>query len=58
MAEKLSRAESARREFMRSLILVGGVTGLALAELIPTLANSTPRLRPPGALDESDYLAA
>jgi len=58
MAKKLSRAESTRREFLRSVVLVGGVTGLGLAELVPTLANSKPRLRPPGALDEQDYLAA
>ncbi len=58
MAKHLSRADKARREFLRSIVLVGGVTGLGLAELIPTFADDKMRLRPPGALDESDYLAA
>ena len=58
MAKKLNKKAAARREFLRSLILVGGVTGLSLTSLIPTLSHSKPRLRPPGALLEKDYLAA
>jgi len=58
MAKNLTKAESARREFLRSIVLLGGVTGLGLAELVPTMAESKLRLRPPGALAEKDYLAA
>ncbi len=58
MAKRLSRAEAARREFMRSVALIGGVSTLGLAALIPTVTQGNTRLRPPGALDEKDYLAA
>ncbi|RLA08540.1 MAG: 4Fe-4S ferredoxin [Gammaproteobacteria bacterium] len=56
--KKLNRAEKARREFLRTTVLATSVTGISLAALIPTLTNSAPRLRPPGALDEKLYLAS
>ncbi len=57
MAKKLTRAEKARREFLRSVGLFIGVSGVAMAGLIPTLTKSATRLRPPGALAEADFLA-
>ncbi len=38
--------------------MVAGVTGFSLLNLIPTMTNANPRLRPPGALDEKEYLAS
>ncbi|MBT3348259.1 MAG: 4Fe-4S binding protein [Thiotrichales bacterium] len=55
---RLTRKERERREFLRSAAMVAGVTGFSLLNLIPTLTNAAPRLRPPGALDEKEYLAS
>ncbi len=54
----LSRKERERREFLRTSALVAGVTGFSLLQLVPTLTGAAPRLRPPGALQESDYLSS
>ncbi len=55
---RLTRKERERREFLRTTALVAGVTGFSLLQLIPTVSGSAPRLRPPGALDEQQYLAS
>ena len=56
--KRLSRKERERREFMRTSAMVVGVTGFSLLTLLPTVSNTAPRLRPPGALDEKEYLAS
>ncbi|MBT7308751.1 MAG: 4Fe-4S binding protein [Gammaproteobacteria bacterium] len=55
---RLTRKERARREFLRTTALAAGVGGFSLLQLLPTLTHSAPRLRPPGALDEQQYLAS
>ncbi|MDR3054647.1 MAG: 4Fe-4S dicluster domain-containing protein [Zoogloeaceae bacterium] len=57
-ARSLSRRQQARRVFLRSLALVGGILGLALSAYVPLLRGRFTRLRPPGALNEADFLAA
>lgn len=54
----LDRAGKARRRFLRSLGLTGGVVGLSLLGYIPTSSAHGSRLRPPGALNESDFLSS
>ncbi|HJW24738.1 MAG TPA: 4Fe-4S dicluster domain-containing protein [Rhodocyclaceae bacterium] len=54
----LDRAQKARRKFLRSVGLAGGVIGLSLLGYIPTTGATGIRLRPPGALDEDDFLAS
>lgn len=46
-----------RRRFMRSAALAGGVIGFSLLGFLP-VAKGRQRLRPPGALDEGDFLAS
>ncbi len=50
--------DARRREFLRSLLLGGVVTGVSLLGWLPQLQAHQPRLRPPGAIDEKDFLAA
>jgi len=57
-AMSLEKAQKARRKFLRSLGLTGGVIGLSLLGYIPVTQAKTPRLRPPGALNESDFLSS
>lgn len=52
------KARKARRKFLSSLGLVGGVVGLSLLGYVPLSTRASPRLRPPGALDETDFLAS
>ena len=52
------RAQSTRRKFIRSAFMVGGVLGLAMLGYIPVASASRSRLRPPGALEESDLLSS
>ncbi len=56
--QRLTRKERERREFLRTGALFAGVTGFSLLQLIPTLTDAAPRLRPPGALEEQEYLAS
>lgn len=56
--QRLTRKERERREFLRSTALFAGVSGFSLLQLIPTLTDAAPRLRPPGALDEKEYLSS
>ncbi len=54
------RAQESRRQFLRSVALTAGVTGISLAGFIPLRGHADTRLimRPPGALDEKNYLAS
>lgn len=56
-ATSIEKQQKARRKFLRSVGLTGGVVGLSLLGFIPVNAE-TPRLRPPGALDERDFLSS
>ncbi len=47
-----------RRQIMRSIAMGGAVVGASLFGFFPVLRKWTPRLRPPGAIDETDFLAA
>jgi len=47
-----------RRKFIQSTGLVVGVVALALAGGVPVARGGKRRLRPPGALDEADFLAS
>lgn len=51
-------SKRARREFLRALIAGTGITGAAMAGWIPINAQAEARLRPPGAIDEKEYLAS
>jgi ferredoxin-type protein NapG len=51
-------AKSSRRKFLRTLAMVGGVTGAALLGVIPVMRGWVKKLRPPGALAEDDFLAS
>jgi ferredoxin-type protein NapG len=52
------QARKARRRFLRSIALGGGVAGASLLGFFPVFEKWTPRLRPPGALAEDHFLAA
>ena len=52
------RLQQARRKWLRTILLTGGVTGAALSGFLPLVYARTKRLRPPGALDEKDFLAS
>lgn len=56
----MSRAKrrELRRKFLRTVLLAGGVLGAGLSGVLPMAYARTPRLRPPGALDEKDFLAS
>jgi len=51
-------SKRARREFLRACVAGTGITGLAMAGWLPVLAQTETPLRPPGAIDEKDYLAS
>ncbi|HJV94171.1 MAG TPA: 4Fe-4S dicluster domain-containing protein [Azonexus sp.] len=57
-AVSLEKAGKARRKFLRSAGLTGGVIGLSLLGYIPLTQAKNTRLRPPGALNESDFLSS
>jgi len=51
--------QSERRRFLRSAVLLLGVSATSLATLIPISSKLAPtHLRPPGALPEDEYLAS
>jgi ferredoxin-type protein NapG len=52
------RRQQARRRFLRSVLLTGGIFGAALSGYLPLAYAQKKRLRPPGALDEKDFLAS
>ncbi len=52
------KAHRARRKFLRSAVLLAGVLGTSLLGFVPVYRALVRRLRPPGALDEKDFLAS
>lgn len=52
------RKQEERRRFLRSAALLTGVVGISLLGFVPVVRGWNPRLRPPGALDEAEFLAA
>jgi ferredoxin-type protein NapG len=52
------RRQQARRRVLRTILLTGGVMGAALSGFLPLAYAQRKRLRPPGALDEKDFLSS
>lgn len=52
------RKEEDRRRFLRSTVLFGGMVGASLLGFLPVVRAWQPRLRPPGALAEAEFLAS
>ncbi|MBA3031907.1 MAG: 4Fe-4S dicluster domain-containing protein [Gammaproteobacteria bacterium] len=52
------RRQQARRRVLRTILLTGGVMGAALSGFLPLIYTQKQRLRPPGALDEKDFLSS
>jgi ferredoxin-type protein NapG len=52
------RRQQARRRVLRTILLTGGVLGAAVSGYLPLAYAQKQRLRPPGALDEKDFLAS
>ncbi|MDR2924726.1 MAG: 4Fe-4S dicluster domain-containing protein [Azoarcus sp.] len=52
------KALRARRKFIRSALLLAALTGTSLLGFLPVALAFRQRLRPPGALDEKDFLAS
>ncbi|WP_068637094.1 4Fe-4S dicluster domain-containing protein [Thauera butanivorans] len=50
------RARQGRRKALRTILLTGGVLGAGLSGYLPLVYARTSRLRPPGALDEKEFL--
>ena len=57
-AMSIEKAQKARRKFLQSLGLTVGVVGLSLLGYIPVSRAEGSRLRPPGALNEDDFLSS
>jgi ferredoxin-type protein NapG len=56
--KRLNREQKKRRQFMRTMALLGTVTAGALAGILPAVKGWAIRLRPPGALVEQEFLSA
>jgi ferredoxin-type protein NapG len=52
------RQQQGRRRVLRTILLTGGVLGAALSGYLPLVYAKKQRLRPPGALNEKDFLAS
>jgi ferredoxin-type protein NapG len=52
------RKRESRRKFLLSAAVGAGAVCFSLAGFLPVELRRTPRLRPPGALDEADFLAS
>ena len=50
------RQRQGRRKVLRTILLTGGVLGAGLSGYLPLVYARTNRLRPPGALDEKEFL--
>jgi len=53
-----AKKQTNRRRFLRTTLLTGGVLGAALSGFLPLIYSQKKRLRPPGALDERDFLGS
>ncbi len=56
--KSLARRQKDRREFLRTTAFAAGVISISLLGLVPAVNGRTKRLRPPGALEEQQFLAA
>jgi ferredoxin-type protein NapG len=56
--QPLSRQQKERRTLLLSMLMGGATIGLALAGYVPILTARELRLRPPGAIDEREFLAS
>lgn len=52
------RKQQARRRVLRTILLTGGIVGAAISGYLPIAYAQKKRLRPPGALDEKDFLSS
>lgn len=52
------RAQEARRRFLRSLVLGTAMLGISTVGYIPVVRAWKQRMRPPGALEEADFLSS
>jgi ferredoxin-type protein NapG len=53
-----ARKQEQRRKLLQAAAVGCGVVGLSMTGLLPVLLRKEQRLRPPGALDEKDFLAS
>lgn len=58
MTAKRARKPRSRRNFLRTAVMGIGVIGSALLGYLPVLGSAKRRIRPPGALDEHEFLAS
>jgi ferredoxin-type protein NapG len=56
--KSLTRQQKERRTLLLSLLAGGATVGISLAGYYPVINASEQRLRPPGALDEKEFLAS
>lgn len=54
----IAKKQTNRRRVLRTILLTGGVLGAAMSGFLPLVYSQKKRLRPPGALDEKDFLAS
>ncbi len=54
----IGKRQTARRRVLRTILLTGGVLGAAVSGFLPIIYAQKKRLRPPGALDEKDFLGS
>ena len=57
-AVSIAKRQTNRRKVLRTILLTGGVLGAALSGFLPLVYSQKKRLRPPGALDEKDFLSS
>jgi ferredoxin-type protein NapG len=57
-APSLHHKEEARRRFLRSVFGAGALLGISALGYLPVARAGSARLRPPGALEEDDFLAS
>ena len=57
-AVSIAKRQTNRRRVLRTILLTGGVLGAATSGFLPLVYAQKKRLRPPGALDEKDFLSS
>lgn len=57
-ALSIAKRQTNRRRVLRTILLTGGVLGAAASGFLPLIYSQKKRLRPPGALDEKDFLSS
>lgn len=57
-AVSIAKKQTNRRRILRTILLTGGVLGAAGSGFLPLVYSKKNRLRPPGALDERDFLSS